>query len=394
MISSATEKTTTLTPLALFSKAVRENLPLGKPYTGTNDIVVKRKPRFFIFPANEGQELEENKREDDTGRHECPVNCDNGGIQNNNVGQTIEVHVRSPSFHSSCNGSESSVPWPFAGLPPGKKKPKGQNSNSAHLDAWPFANRPPGFSGHTGYRKNSICAALLSPPQNRKKSLCAALLSPPQNRKKSICAALLSPPQNRKKSICAALLSPPQNRKNSMCVTHIASQAVPNGSQLDSGIDLDNAASSANPSPLPFTAFENSPILERSRSLSDNEDTISKCSLDSKSPSVHMDCLMPTTMMTPALPSRFTPNRPSSSRGRQSVMSIRSTHSRTSCVEFDYQLNIQPSPFDTVSIYSTHSKFSTITGNGNRIAAENPDQMVCTFNLMGHAVIRFLIVIS
>lgn len=173
MISTITDNAPTITPLALFSKAVRENLPLGKPYTRTNDIVVKRKPRHFIFPINEGDEIKQGtnntNREVDTGKIQCQ---DDDSIKGNNASYAIEVHIRSPSLHSSCTGSESRKAWPFAGLPPGHKG-RHPETRGSQLDAWPFASRPP--AGHAGvsYRKNSICAALLSPPQVRKNSICA-----------------------------------------------------------------------------------------------------------------------------------------------------------------------------------------------------------------------------
>ena len=108
---------------------------------------------------------------------------------------------------------------------------------------------------------------------------------------------------------------------------------------------------------------------------SEQEENISRCSYDSKTSSLpQMDFLVPTLLMIPRLPSRYAHSCISSNRGCHSSLSMRSVHSIASYKDEGYQLNIQPSPFDTASIFSMRSKISVQAGN--LAATEHEDLQV------------------
>jgi len=331
-VSDTTDKANTITPLALFSKSVQENLPLGKPYTGTCDIVVKRKPRFFIFPVNEKEEQEEDGAEGSDQvygglqKNQCQVGWEDVGIKKNNR-HSVQVHISSASEASSSSSNfgsalVSDATWPFAGLPPGNVK----GNTAETLRPWPFIN------GHFGDSSTS----------------------------------------NR--------LSPLQTRKDSVCGVPISMQVCPAELETESNVDMKTTKDQpifVPPSPLTVVNKHPPAISEHSFSMCGEQgESISGCSNDSKTSSLpHMDFLIPTPLMTPRLPSRYAHSRPSSNKGRYSSLSMRSVQSRASYKDEGYRINIQPSPFDAASIFSMRSMISVQVGN--EVARKREDFKVC-----------------
>lgn len=331
------ESPSAMTPLALFTKSIRENLPLGKVYTGSCDIVIKRKvSHAFIFPVEEVDEMAEMS---DNSVHcnpqisssICEREIENQPICQNMVWQNEDrmkckprsrVNSVEPCAISSVPSiGENPISWPFAGLPP--SSPKHQNTSRIEQsisDAWPFANKPPG-----------IAYASLKPPSPTVSSLNPISLN-------------LSPIDS---DVHASF-----DDKKRVRGYPIPSPLIIQVSSLSQGESTGPASPSIH---------------------SPQDPCVSRCSNHSKgSSSLHLDSQnkkRPTPDLSrpsSGLPRRcttYTPNRLSPIRTQHSSLSNYSVRNgRTSALDIIYpQVNIEPLPFDVGSLYSAKSMLSVVT---------------------------------